>query len=442
LPEMNIPHSIRRVADSGGRITGLLIFTLGIMLLLGLSCRKAMRVAPDIRLDTAGAPVVRVRLVNGVSKVSLGGGRSGALLTDAADGAKIASIPAGQKWDAVLFGPQGQLRVAMPNGRVSQPHPEGIRIETQGEAKTIEINGSFYRGTAAVYAVGAAGTAGGLMVVNTLPLEEYLISVVPAEIGVSDLSRLEALKAQAVASRSFAMSRMMRNRQFAFDLTADTGDQVYKGKSSETPLAERAVGETFGECLVRSGKVVTAFYHSCCGGRTAAPEEVWGERFAEEAPYLKSVKDGDYDRYSKWNSWTVKWTRRQLLDGIKKSLPGELGLGSEEIGEPTDIEVVRKGPSGRNTLLKLSTDRRIFQITGDRIRRVLCQPDGSLLPSTWFDLTMKREGSEPVIIASGRGNGHGLGLCQWGATARAANGHSCEKILKHYYNGVKINRMY
>ena len=437
---MNRLQLHRRITKSGGRITGLLAFYLVIILLLGPACRKAMRITPGIPLDTAGAPLVRVRLVNGASKVGLGGNPTGVLLTDAAGGEKIASIPSGQNWDAVLFGPQGQLRVSMPDGRVSRSHPEGIRVKALGDSKTIEINGSLYRGTAAVHAVGAGG--GGLMVINTLPLEEYLVSVVPAEMGQLDLSRIEALKAQAVASRSFAMSRMVRNRQFAFDLTADTGDQVYKGKSSENPVARQAILETFGECLTRRAEVITAFYHSCCGGRTAEPEEVWGERFADETPYLKSVKDGDYDRHSKWNSWTVKWSRRQLLDQLKKTLPGQLGLSASEIGEPTDIEIVRKGPSGRNTLLKVSTDRRIFQISGDRIRRVLCQPDGKILPSTWFDLSMKRERSEAVIIAEGRGNGHGLGLCQWGSTARAANGHSYRKILKHYYKGIGIARMY
>jgi len=442
LPEINRARRLRRAAKSGRRMIAPLAFLLGIILLTSPACRKAMRVIPGIRLDTTGAPLVRVRLVSGAGKVSVGGGRAAVLLTDAAGEKKIARIPAGRRWDVVLFGPEGQLRVAMPDGRVSRPHPEGIRVQAVGGSRTVEINGRTYRGTVKIKALGAVSGAGSLIVINTLPLEEYLISVVPAEIGKLDLSRLEALKAQAVASRSYAMSRIVRNRQFAFDLTADTGDQVYRGQTSETPAAERAIVETFGECLTRRGEVVAAFYHSCCGGRTAEPEEVWGERFADEAPYLKSVKDGDFDRQSKWSSWTVKWTRSQLLDQLKKSLPGQLGLSASEIGEPSDIEVIRKGPSGRNTLLKVSTDKRIFQIRGDRIRRVLRQPDGKLLPSTWFDLSMKREQSEAVIIASGRGNGHGLGLCQWGATARAANGQSYRGILKHYYKGVRINRVY
>ncbi|MBN2288827.1 MAG: SpoIID/LytB domain-containing protein [Candidatus Glassbacteria bacterium] len=428
-----------RSAFSGSRVSGLLACCLAAVLLSGPACRKATRVTPGLRMDAAGAPLVRVRLVNGASRVSLGADQ-GALLSDAAGGNKIALIPPGQRWDVVLFGPESQLRAAMPDGRVSGHHPEGIRVEAAGGSKTIEINGRQYRGAATVFAVGAGG--GGLMAVNTLPLEEYLVSVVPAEMGQLDMSRLEAMKAQAVASRSFAMSRIIRNRQFAFDLTADTGDQVYKGTASETPVAERAVMETFGECLTMRGEAVAAFYHSCCGGRTADPGEVWGERFAEEAPYLESVKDDDYDRQSKWSSWTVKWTRRELLDQLKKSLPGQLGISSADIGEPTDIEVVGKGPSGRNTLLKVATDKRIFQVRGDQIRRVLSQPDGRLLPSTWFELKMKREGSEPVIVAEGRGNGHGLGLCQWGATARAANGQSYGNILKHYYKGVRLARLY
>ncbi|HUU27874.1 MAG TPA: SpoIID/LytB domain-containing protein [archaeon] len=402
------------------------------------ACHREIRVPPGITTGPAGGPVVRVRLAAGSTVVKLGAAEAGLLISDAGSGGKIALLSPGAQWDAVRFGPDSELRVSMPDGRVSRHHPDGIRVEALGEPQVVKVNGNLYRGRVFVYLDGQKN----LTVINTLPLEQYIRSVVPAEIGALEDRYFEALKAQAVASRSFALAQMVRNRSYSFDLTADTGDQVYKGLASESPQADRAVNSTGGECLTSSGRVITAFYHSTCGGRTADPQEVWGKSFAKENPYLESVKDGDHDRDSKWNSWRVKWTRQELLDGIKKALPSIMSLSASEIGEPKDIEIVEKGHSGRNTLLKVATDKRIFQITGDRIRNVLRTPEGRLLPSTFFTLSVARESAGPVIIAEGRGFGHGLGMCQSGAKSRAADGDSYTHILKQYYKKVKIVRMY
>jgi stage II sporulation protein D len=402
------------------------------------ACHRELRVPPRVIFGPEGVPQVRVLLLNRAEKVSLKAGEHGILVSDAASGAKIAALSPGERWDVVRFGSAMELRVATPDGQVSQPHPQGIRVVGLGNPGVVEIGGRLYRGAILIY----SSVEGRMMVVNSLPVEQYLRSVVPAEIGPLELRYLEALKAQAVASRSYAMSMMERNRNFAFDLSADTGDQVYKGMKSETPAADRAVYETIGQCLTYKGRVVPAFYHSTCGGRTAEPEEVWGRQFARDNPYLKSVKDGDRDRESKWYSWKVTWTRRELLEGIRKALPSVVSLSLSDIGEPQDIEVMEKGRSGRNVLLKVTTEKRVLQITGDRIRRVLRQPDGSLLPSTWFNLSVEQEPRGAVIIAQGKGFGHGLGMCQTGAKARAADGDSYRSILKAYYRKVKIVKVY
>ena len=402
------------------------------------ACYRELKVPPRVIFGPEGVPQIRVRLLNRAEKVSLKAGENGVLISDAASGAKIAALASGQGWDVVRFGPAMELRVATPDGQVSQPHPQGIRVVGLGNPSVVEIGGRLYRGAILIY----SGAEGRMMVVNSLPVEQYLRSVVPAEIGPLDLHYLEALKAQTVASRSYAMSMMERNWNFAFDLTADTDDQVYKGMKSETPATGRAVYETIGECLIHKGKVVTAFYHSTCGGRTAEPEEVWGRQFARDNPYLKSVKDGDRDQESRWYSWKITWTRQELLEGIRKTLPSVVNLALSDIGEPQDIEVMEKGRSGRNVLLKVTTEKRVLQITGDRMRRVLRQGDGSLLPSTWFNLSVEQEPRGVLIIAEGRGFGHGLGMCQSGAKARADDGDSYRSILKAYYRNLKIVKMY
>ncbi|HLA39533.1 MAG TPA: SpoIID/LytB domain-containing protein, partial [Candidatus Glassbacteria bacterium] len=197
-----------------------------------------------------------------------------------------------------------------------------------------------------------------------------------------------------------------------------------------------------GECLTKDGQPVAAFYHSTCGGITADPEEVWGRQVAEANEFLRPVRDGIYDVDSKWYSWTVTWTRDKLLETLKSTLPALVSLSSAEIGEPTDLEIVEKGKSGRNALLKIVTDRRVLQVRGDAIRRALRQPDGSLLPSTMFNLAVERQGNAVTITASGRGFGHGLGFCQTGARARALEGQSYVRILDHYYHDVKLSRLY
>lgn len=403
-----------------------------------LSCHRVVMISPGIKPGVEGSPLIRVRLSDGVKKVRLGGAESDILITDAASGEKIARLLPGVEWDAVSFGPQAQLRLAMPDGKVSKQHPAGIRLKALTEPEMIKVNGKIYRGAVYVY----SDRQGGLMAVNFCPLEQYLRSVVPAEMGVLEDRYMEALKAQAVASRSFAMAQMARNQTFLFDVTANTDDQVYKGLANENREADRAVLSTSGECLIRGGKVITAFYHSTCGGRTAAPEEVWGKRFAQDNPYLESVKDEKYDQGSKWYNWEEKWTRKELLERIKKALPSIAGLSAEDVGEPGDIEVVEKGPSGRNVLLKVTTDKRVLQISGDAIRNVLRTRDGRILPSTFFTLSVARESSGPVIIARGKGFGHGLGMCQTGAQSRAENGDSYARILKAYYKGVKVLKVY
>lgn len=393
--------------------------------------------APAPRVTATGEPQVRVRLLEDVAVVRLGGTETGIRFRDAATGADIAMLSPNEGWDAVRFGENAQLRVAMPDGRVSRDHPNGIYAEGPG-GNPVTVNGKAYRGRIYIYSM----PDGNLRAINVLPLEDYLRSVVPVEIGTLNENCMEALKAQAVVARSFAMSKMQQNRGYSFDMSADTGDQVYLGVAREARTTDRAVQSTKGEVLNYSGKVITAYYHSTCGGRTADPKEVWGEDFARTAGFLHSVDDGDFDKGSRWQTWRVKWTRRQLLDRIRKNLPSAAGVSAEQVGEPKDIEIVERGVSGRNARLKVTTDKRSFEVAGDQMRRVLRQEDGSMLPSTLFSLSAGREGGEQVIVAEGRGFGHGLGMCQWGARTRAEQGQDYRKILEHYYKDVKLEKKY
>ncbi len=416
----------------------LLIIPALLMLSAIQACHRG--VAPRVAGVVPGvSPGVRVRLINGQGPLSVGAEAGVLLFADLGNGEKIVAIESGAAWSVVLFGPKGELRVASPDGHVSRPHPDGIKIWCPGGSGLFKIGGRTYRGELLVHNAGGSR----IMAVNRLPLEEYLRSVVPSEIGNPGGGAYQAMKVQAVCARSYAMALMSQNRKFSYDLTADTGDQVYKGNSNEHHLTDSAVYETAGECLAYDGQVLTSFYHSTCGGRTADPVEVWGELFAERNSWLRPVDDGSWDSESRWASWSVSWSRKQLLLQLKQNLPAVVKLSGAEIGEPTDIEVMSKGPSGRNTLLKVTTDKRVLQVAGDNIRRALRQPDGSMLPSTMFDLNLQRGGASGVsIVANGRGFGHGLGMCQSGAIARANAGQGYREILDHYFPKARLAKIY
>ncbi len=419
------------------KLIRLLIVPAAILLISLQAChRKTTRVAGTV---PGVSPDVRVRLFNGSGPLSVDAEDGVLLFSDLGSGERIVAIEPGAAWSVVLFGPDGELRIASPDGHVSRPHPDGIKVRVPGGNGLFKIGGRTYRGELLVH------NAGGdrIMAVNRLPLEDYLRSVVPSEIGNPGNSAYQAMKAQAVCARSYAMSLMAHNRKFSYDLTADTGDQVYKGNSNEQQLTDSAVYETAGECLARGGQVMTSFYHSTCGGHTADPAEVWGEQFARTNSWLRPVDDGTWDSESRWASWTVSWSRKQLLLMLKQNLPEVVKMSGDEIGEPTDIEVMSKGPSGRNTLLKVTTDKRVLQVAGDAIRRALRQPDGRMLPSTMFDLKLQREGAGGMsIVANGRGFGHGLGMCQTGAIARANAGQDYGKILDHYFPKAKLAKFF
>jgi stage II sporulation protein D len=303
----------------------------------------------------------------------------------------------------------------------------------------VDVRGTTYRGAILVQRAGR----GGLTFVNRLDIESYLLGVVPRETGEVDAGAYEAVKAQAVAARTYAVAHMGGRAALGVDVYPGTQDQVYGGVAAEREMISRAVRETAGEVATYGGEPINAYYHSTCAGRTAAIEEVWNVR---AVPYLVSIEDVDrngqaYDRASSRFTWTERWSHSQLVSVLNRTLADS--LRGRRIGQIEDMDVVSRSPSGRVRALRISTDAGTFTVGRDRVRWILVPARGGSLNSSKFDVRVDRQGGEVVSIAAeGGGWGHGNGMCQVGAMGRARAGQDYRTILETYYPGTRLEWMY
>lgn len=252
----------------------------------------------------------------------------------------------------------------------------------------------------------------GLHFINELPLEKYIEGVVAVETGAD--WAVEALKAQAVVSRTYAFYQKTLNAGNDFHLTSSTLHQVYKGGTSNSSVSG-AVKETEGEILTYQDKPIEAFYHSTCKGETALPEEVWGKSY----PYFKSVPCVEK------NSPYENWQRRFSIAEIEKAL-GITGI--------KDISIASMTASNRVKTLKVVTMNSETEVKATDLRKLLGFKE---LPSTRFSVVM----GEGDVIFEGGGYGHGVGLSQWGALELANEGKNYKEILEYYYPGTQLKKM-
>jgi stage II sporulation protein D len=320
-----------------------------------------------------------------------------------------------------------------------------VRVRPVG-AGPLEIGGRPYRGTALVQ----TARTGRVTAINQLGMEDYLLGVVPQEIGAIGDTLIEAAKAQAVAARTYAVTYMGRRSALGFDVFATVADQVYGGLRGEHPSVSRAVRETAGEILVFNGAPITAYYHSTCSGRTVPIHEAW----PGEAPvaYLSGIVDVDpqtgqpYDTRSSRFRWTVRWDADTLARILSRTLADSLAPGTS-IGRVTNFEITGRTPTGRVRELRITTTTRTFTLSGHEynvIRRTLMTPQGAPLNSSNFDVQVERNaaGELTAVVATGGGWGHGIGMCQVGAMGRARAGQSYRTILSAYYPGTEIQDRY
>jgi stage II sporulation protein D len=269
------------------------------------------------------------------------------------------------------------------------------------------IGDRWYRGKTRLVNQGGQITA-----VNHVDIEQYLYSVVGAEAVAS--WPIEALKAQAVAARTYALHKRSQSKNPNYDVDTTTATQVYKGLDSEYSSTVQAVGQTNGQVMTYNGQTILAVFHSSSGGHTENVEDIWSSRL----PYLRGVVD--YDQSAPVYQWTKTFTGREL---------GNLISG---VGTVTAMTPERTTPQGRVITMRVTGTGGTTRISGENLRKALN------LRSTLVSVSAVGNGSFQVY---GKGFGHGVGLSQWGAESLAQQGLNYQQILGHYYSSASLSQV-
>ncbi len=302
-----------------------------------------------------------------------------------------------------------------------------------------------------------------LVAINELPLEEYLKGVVPAEMPPS--YPMEALKAQAIVARTYALWVWDRGRNFwePFDLPGDYSAQAYGDLKTHTYETDLAVWSTRGKIVVYHDRPIEALFHSCCGGHTDSAERVFGH----DRAYLRGVFCGPSDLYASQSlhlsirDWIAhpprecygqpenarvpearrnfRWTVRLDPQEVRRRILRYTGV---DVGRITAMRALERGASGRILKLQVVGTRSQVVLEGQyRIRRILRDPP---LKSSLFTVEFVRSlgGLPTTILLRGGGAGHGVGMCQVGAAGMARDGFNATQIVEKYYPGARILRLY
>jgi len=312
--------------------------------------------------------------------------------------------------------PLQETRIRFDGGLLlvgGRPYPLTECLLAAEQGGKLRVNGTLYRGAWKI----AVTREGRLVAYNLVDLEAYLYGVVPKEMPPAWPD--EALKAQAVVSRTFALYQKEVNSTRDYDISASTASQVYGGVAAETDRTRRAVDATRGRILLYGGRPALTYFHANSGGVTEDARHVW--RVA--IPYLQSISDEPSAR-APGGSWAAFLTFQQIRDTLHRN--------GVRVGDIRAIEPASVSPSGRVTKVRIEHSSGTTVISGNQFRTMT---DPSAVKSTLFKAGTAAGG----IRFEGRGAGHGVGLSQWGARMMAEGGSPYREILLHYYRGLELN---
>lgn len=402
----------------------------------GFALPLRMQVPAESRI-----PLIRVAVATGAEEIRISGA-AGAWIGRHRTGYRPSQIQAGEEWTLRPAGPGIEVRDGAGRRRATVPDTL-FAFSADPESAPLSVRGAPYHGQILVWRAGDR-----LVAVNVIDLESYLRGVVPLEMGFLSPEAYEAVKAQAVAARSYTLATMGRWRHLGYDLVSTVEDQVYGGVAKEKAACNQAIHDTRGVVLAYDGSAIRAFYSSTCGGTTAGPDEVWGHKPVE---YLKTVRDrtrrvdDSFCEGSPRFRWSEEWTLAAFETMLDQHLKrGEPGWSRAKYGALRGIAIRDRGESKRVAALRLEFEKGTIDLRGDEVRWAIRRPNGEGLRSallTKVEFSKASKGRSKIRI-SGRGYGHGVGLCQFGAFGMSKTGYEYTQILRFYYRGARLGHIY
>lgn len=351
------------------------------------------------------------------------------LLCDAATGQKLEKM-AGKTVTTVTV----RERKFVVNGKAIAAKAIRFSLADSRTLRYLSVDGKKYHGTIAL----DLADDGTITVINEVKLDDYIGGVISEEMSPS--WPMEALKAQAVAARTFAVYSLGKHNEEGYDVCATTHCQVYGGIESESPEGLRAVSSTRGEIMTYQGKPIYAAFHASSGGMTAGSEEAGGTAL----PYLKPVRDPQDAGAD--SHWQVSLSAKELASDLAAA---GFRIGTLKAVELTPLKIGKgaadRYASGRVKEVRFIGTTQTVSVSGPKLRWIVG------LPSTLFDFRFGTEkktnpntkgkieisNSNTLLVFDGDGRGHGIGLSQWGAKGMAAK-QKYREILSHYYKDVEI----
>lgn len=315
--------------------------------------------------------------------------------------------------DLILRGPRGALKVPKAGFPLfSQVFSGGL----------VRLNGKSYKGH--FYLVRKKNN---WLFINETDLPKYLRGVLPSEMNPS--WPLEALKAQAIAARTYGLYHVLKNNGMPYHVHSTTASQVYSGTGGVNTNIDKAVTETRGIVLTYKGKVFPAFFHSTSGGITEKGDALWGKK---KFGFTKIVKT-EYGKNSPYYTWKTMMPVERFLNFLKRKF---------DMDSIKSFHIVKRSDSGRVKSIRLigkkNGENTSQEIDGNKFRLAF---GAGKLKSLLFELGESSDGQKQNIVFEGRGYGHGVGMCQWGANDMARQGKSAREILEYYYNNIQLEKI-
>lgn len=356
--------------------------------------------------DKDANPVIRVCIIDGNPSIHLA--LKGKFKISALDNGRTLMEDSSLEVD--VSGARGGLLIGDKEFKTS-----GVSVVVENDS-TIFVDGKRFRGDIDIIRKDNEK----LMVVNHIPVEDYLYGVLHYE--VSDRWPIAALKAQAIAARTFALYQARQNRAQPYDLRCDIYSQVYGGSTAEKWATTKAVNLTRSKVLTYKGDIFPTYYHATCAGSTEDASSLWN---IDLAP-LKGVKCW-YCTASPHYKWTKEIPLKDLEEMLKAN--------GYKVNNIACVMVLSKNCSGRVDKLEIRDDSGVSVILTAKELRQLIGPNE--LRSTRFELCIRKG----KLVINGRGWGHGVGMCQWGMFGLAKKARTAEEILRFYYPGTQITSL-